>query len=63
MVTKDVPAYSIAAGNPAKIIKKRFKDDVIEKLLDLQWWNWDFEKISKNLPHLMSGDLSQIKDL
>lgn len=40
VVTKDVPPYAIVGGNPAKIIKYRFDDDIIEKLLEISWWNW-----------------------
>lgn len=40
IVTKDVNPYTIVAGNPAKEIKKRFSDDIIENLLKLQWWNY-----------------------
>lgn len=48
VVTKDVEPYSIVGGVPAKIIKKRFDDKVIEKLLKLKWWKYDpiiFENI------------------
>lgn len=38
VVTKDVPPYAIVAGNPAKVIKMRFEQDIIEQLLDLKWW-------------------------
>lgn len=44
VVAKDVPAYCIAGGNPCKIIKKRFDDELITYLLDLKWWDWDAEK-------------------
>lgn len=47
VVTHDVPPYEIWAGNPAKCIRKRFDDETIEKLLQLQWWNWDNEKLAK----------------
>lgn len=40
VVTKDVPAYTVVAGCPAKIIKQRFPDKVIEKLEELKWWNY-----------------------
>lgn len=43
-VTKDVEPYSIVAGNPAKLIRKRFSDEVIDGLLRLKWWNWPVEK-------------------
>lgn len=49
VVTKDVPPYSIVVGNPAKVIKKRFDDAIIEELLDIQWWEWPDEVILKNI--------------
>jgi len=48
VVTRDVPAYAVVAGNPAKIIKKRFPEEVIEKLESTQWWSWDQETLTKN---------------
>ena len=45
VVTKDVPPYAIVGGVPAKIIKYRFDGNTIEKLLKIQWWNWDDEKL------------------
>ena len=41
VVTKDVPAYAIVGGNPAKIIKLRFSPKEIEELQDIQWWNYE----------------------
>ena len=52
-VTKDVPPYTIVGGNPAKEIKKRFSDEKINELLDLEWWNWDIEKVTEYIPFLM----------
>lgn len=40
-VTRDVPAYSIVAGNPARVVKMRFGDELIGRLLASQWWNYD----------------------
>lgn len=48
VVTKDVPSYAIVGGNPAKIIKYRFNQEQIEKLLEIKWWNWDDNKILEN---------------
>ncbi|WP_343251750.1 CatB-related O-acetyltransferase [Mycoplasma amphoriforme] len=45
LVTKNVPAYAVVGGNPAKIIKYRFGDDDIKKLLEMKWWDWDFQQI------------------
>ena len=51
-VVSDVKPYTIVGGNPAKEIKKRFSPEIIERLLKLQWWNWDIEKITKNVQNL-----------
>jgi len=61
VATKDVPAYNIVGGNPAKIIRKRFDDDLIEYLLKLKWWDWPAKKIFANLDALCSGDLDSIR--
>ncbi|TXI15692.1 MAG: CatB-related O-acetyltransferase [Pedobacter sp.] len=53
-VTKDVEPYAIVGGNPARLIKKRFSDDQIKRLLRVKWWNWDIEKITRNLHYLTS---------
>lgn len=60
MVIKDVEPYSIVGGNPAKEIKKRFPEETIEELLQLKWWNWDIEKITKNLQYLTGTNIEAI---
>lgn len=60
VVTKDIPSYHIAGGNPCRVIKKRFDDELIDYLLQLKWWDWPAEKITENLEILCSGDLSRI---
>lgn len=47
VVTKDVPPYAVVAGVPAKILKYRFKDDIIQDLLRLKWWDLDDDIIAK----------------
>lgn len=61
VVTRDIPAYHIAGGNPCRVIRKRFDDAMIDYLLALKWWDWDAEKIFCNLEALCSGDLEQIR--
>ncbi len=50
VVTKDVPAYQIWAGNPAAPIRPRFPADVADRLLALAWWDWDHERLHGALP-------------
>lgn len=47
VVTKDVPPYAVVVGQPAKIIKYRFEKEIIERLLEIKWWDFDDDKISK----------------
>ena len=58
VVTKSVPPYAIVAGVPARVIRYRFEAPVIEKLLRLEWWDWEREKILENWP-LLSSDLTE----
>ncbi|OPJ58212.1 CatB-related O-acetyltransferase [Clostridium oryzae] len=60
IVTNDVPPYTIVGGTPAKIIKKRFSDDVISKLLKIKWWDWSYEKIQENIQYIQSGNISKL---
>ncbi len=59
VVSKDIPPYAIAAGNPVKILKFRFSENIIEQLLRIKWWNWDMEKILKNAPLLQSDNMEE----
>jgi virginiamycin A acetyltransferase len=55
-VVKNVEAYSVYGGNPAKHIRLRFSDKKIEKLVKLKWWDWDEQKLFDNLERLVSGE-------
>lgn len=57
LVTRDIPPYAIAAGHPAKPIRKRFEEPVIQALLAIRWWDWPLEKIKEARPLLMSDNL------
>lgn len=62
VVTKDVPAYTIVFGNPAKILMKRFTPDQITCLEQIAWWNWPDEKIDAAMPLLLSGRVSALAE-
>jgi virginiamycin A acetyltransferase len=62
-VIKDVEPYSIVGGNPAREIKKRFSEEVTAKLLALQWWNWDIERITRNIQHLTNNEIDLLTAL
>lgn len=57
VVTKKVGPYEIWGGNPAKLIKKRFSEEDIAKLMEIQWWNWDLATLKRNLSFLRSENV------
>lgn len=63
VVSRDIPPYVIAGGNPCRVIRPRFDPDLTAYLLDLKWWDWPPEKIFRNLEKLCSGDLTQIRTI
>lgn len=61
VVGSDVPPYTIVAGNPAKPIRKRFDDELIQMLLDLKWWNMNIEDINNLIPLLSCSDIEKVR--
>lgn len=57
VVVKDVPDYAIVGGVPARIIRFRFPEEVIEELLNIQWWNWSEEKLRKAQIYFVQKDI------
>jgi len=60
-VTKDIEPYSIVGGNLAKLIRKRFDENTTAKLLALKWWDWDIDRITKNINVLTGKDVDQLE--
>lgn len=60
VVAGDIPPYAIAAGNPARVIKQRFSDTDIARLLEIQWWHWTIEKVTHHLSVIMNGDVEAL---
>lgn len=54
VVTRDIPAYAIAAGVPARVVSMRFDEQVVRRLLRVAWWEWDEAKIRGTIPLLSS---------
>ena len=61
VVGSNVEPYTIVAGNPAKVIRKRFDSELIDLMLKWQWWNFSIEKIDSLIPILTSSDLNAVK--
>ncbi|MBW4360340.1 CatB-related O-acetyltransferase [Flavobacterium sp. NAS39] len=61
VVTTDVPPYAIVGGSPAKILKYRFDNEVIDKLKIIKWWDWDVEKIEANKNVFTSSLIKNVK--
>ncbi len=61
VVASDVPAYAVVVGNPGKIVRMRFGADTVAALDDIAWWDWDAEKITRNLGAIRGNDLAALK--
>jgi virginiamycin A acetyltransferase len=60
VVVSDIPPYTIFGGNPAKCIRQRFDDRVIQSLLEIAWWNWEISKITRHLEKIVSADIEAL---
>lgn len=61
VVASDIAPYTIVAGNPAKLIRKRFDDELTALLLKFKWWDKPIDEINSLIPILTSGDLEKVK--
>ena len=61
VVTRDVPAYAIAAGNPAEVRRARFPAETVERLLAVAWWDWPANKIARNLSAIRGADIDLLE--
>ncbi len=60
LICRDVQPYSIMGGNPAKVIRMRFNDETIARLQKLAWWNWEAEKVQRNVLLLCDDDIESL---
>ncbi|WP_309083833.1 CatB-related O-acetyltransferase [Chelativorans sp.] len=61
VVTHDVPPYAVVAGNPARTVKMRFDAATVRRLLEIAWWNWPVDKITRNLDAIRGNDLARLE--
>lgn len=62
VVVKDIPAYTITGGNPARPIKQRFSDSDIALLQEINWWDWAINKITRNIHLIMKSDIVALRN-
>jgi virginiamycin A acetyltransferase len=60
VVTRDVPAFAVVAGNPATVVRMRFDEATVALLEQLAWWDWDADKITRNIAAICSRDLDAL---
>lgn len=60
MVTRDVPDYAVAGGNPARVIKHRYPEDDVRALVKLAWWDWPIDTITANLRTIADGSVAEL---
>jgi virginiamycin A acetyltransferase len=61
VVASDIPPFAIAVGNPARVIRMRFDERTIDRLLDIAWWDWPVEKISRHLSAIRASDIEALE--
>ena len=55
VVSADVPPYAIVAGNPARVVRRRYEDDDVQRLLRAAWWDWPIEAVTEHAREIMAG--------
>jgi len=60
VVTRDVPPYAVVGGNPARVLRRRFDDATVARLLALAWWDWPAERVAAAIPDLVHGRLDRL---
>jgi phosphonate metabolism protein (transferase hexapeptide repeat family) len=54
VVRRDVPAYAVAAGVPARVVRRRFDDEICTRLEALAWWDWPLERLADAVPDMQA---------
>ena len=62
-ITSNIEPYTIVGGNPAKLIRNRFDEEVTKLLLEIKWWDWEIEKITLNISVLTGNNIEDLKKI
>jgi virginiamycin A acetyltransferase len=62
VVTRDVPDYAVVAGNPARVVRRRYAEDEAARLVALAWWDWPVARIAQAVPLLVKGSVAALED-
>jgi virginiamycin A acetyltransferase len=60
VVARDVPPYAVVAGNPARVVRSRFSEEDVERLLRAAWWNWPIELVTDHARTIMTGTAAEL---
>jgi len=63
VVSADVPSYAIVAGNPARVVRRRYEDPDVERLLAAGWWDWPVETVTAHAREIMAGDPARLAEI
>lgn len=61
VVGSDIPPYAVAVGNPARVVRRRFEPDVVAVLNEIAWWDWQADRITRNLNAIRGADIDALK--
>ena len=61
VVASDVPPYAIVGGNPARVIRRRYEDEDVERLLRTAWWDWPVELVTEHARTIMAGTPAELE--
>jgi virginiamycin A acetyltransferase len=61
VVAADVPPYAIVGGNPARVIRRRYEDEDVERLLRAAWWDWPVELVTEHARTIMAGSPAELE--
>ena len=60
-VVKDVPPYAVVVGNPGRVVRMRFPDETVAALLTIRWWDWEADRIGRNVAAIAGADIDALR--